>query len=302
MNTVIAGGGGFVGTALSQFLLHKGYHVVSLGTTLPSHLITHQAYRFVKTDTTEPGPWQAELNKADIVINLAGKNIFKRWTPDYKDAIYRSRVHTTKNLVDALPANSRNTVFLSTSAAGFYGDRQDDVLDETQGAGTDFLARVCKDWEKEAGKASKKGARTAILRFGVILGRDGGALAKMVPAFRFFVGGPIGNGRQWFPWMHMQDLLAAIQFIIHNDAIDGPVNCCGVQPATNRELARAVGTALKRPSFMPAPSFMIRLLMGELGNALLFSQRTVPTKLLTHGFSFQYPTIRDAVANVVAEG
>lgn len=300
MKVVITGGGGFVGTLLTHDLLSNGDEVLSLGTTPPSQPIRNDAYRFIQADTSVPGAWQKELGSPDAVVNLAGKTIFNYWTAAYKETIYHSRVGTTRNLVDALPATKR-AVFLSASAAGFYGDRRDDVLDETQNPGSDFLARVCIDWEKEANRAAGKGMRTVTARLGVVLGKGGGAMSKMLPAFRFFVGGPIGNGRQWFPWIHIEDLAAAVQFVLRTEAVSGPVNFCGVQPATNRDLARALGRTLKRPSFMPAPAFMVRLVMGELGNAVLFSQRTVPAKLLSLGFTFKYPTIRDAVTEIAAK-
>jgi uncharacterized protein (TIGR01777 family) len=298
MKVVITGGGGFVGTHLTHDLLEKGHHVLSLGTTPPAHPVANDRYRFLQADTSIPGTWQDDLEAPDAVINLAGKTIFNYWTSAYKEAIYHSRVDTTKHLVEALPENQK-TILLSASAAGFYGNRQDDVLDETQSAGNDFLATVCQDWESEANRAARKGMRTITARLGVVLGRGGGAMSKMLPAFRFFVGGPIGNGRQWFPWIHIEDLISAIQFVLSNDTVSGPVNFCGVQPATNRDLARTLGKTMKRPSIMPAPAFMVRLVMGELGNAVLFSQRTVPAKLLSLGFTFKYPTIQDAVSEIV---
>ena len=155
------------------------------------------------------------------------------------------------------------------------------------------------DWEKEAFLAEKKGARVAVMRFGVVLGKNGGALAKMIPAFRSFAGGPIGSGEQWFPWIHLEDLISAVMFIIKNQDIKGPVNFCAPNPVRNRDFAKALGRILGRPSFMRAPSFMIRTLMGEMGSIVMSSQRVVPDKLLKNGFEFQYPDVEKALNNLI---
>lgn len=298
MNIFITGGGGFVGTYLSTYFLEKGHSVVSVGLSPPPSGTIAGDFTFIKADTTQTGDWQQHVKNADAVINLAGKTIFKRWTDKYKKAIYASRIQTTRNLVAALPDNTA-IPFLSTSAVGFYGNRGDDILTEDTAGGDDFLAVVSRDWEAEAMKSAEKGARPVLMRFGVVLGKNGGAMAKMIPAFRMFVGGPIGSGKQWFPWIHIQDLAEAVSFIMDNTDISGPVNFCGQHPARNRDLAQALGQALGRPSIMPAPAFMVRLAMGEMGNAVLFSQRPVPKKLIETGFQFTYPDIRSAVAAVV---
>jgi uncharacterized protein (TIGR01777 family) len=199
-----------------------------------------------------------------------------------------------------LPAD-KNITFCSASGAGYYGNRGDDILKEDDKSGDDFLASVSMDWENEALQAADKGIRVAIMRFGVILSKHGGAMAKMLPAFKSFVGGPLGSGNQWFPWMHIDDLMAAIEFIIENQEVSGPLNFCAPNPARNRDLAKAIGAVLKRPSFMPAPAFMIRMAMGEFGNVLLDSQRTVPDKLLQYGFKFKYADIKSAIQAVVSD-
>ena len=200
----------------------------------------------------------------------------------------------------ALP-QGKDVIFCSASGAGYYGDRGDDLLKEDEEPGSDFLAGVSVDWEKEALQAADQHIRVAVMRFGVIIGPGGGAMAKMIPAFKLFVGGSMGSGKQWFPWMHLADLLAAVKFILENDQIKGPINFCAPRPIQYRDLAKALGEALKRPAVMPAPAFLIRLAMGEFGNVFLASQRTVPDKLSSHGFSFQYPTISEAVRAVVEE-
>ena len=300
MKIFITGGTGFVGSNLVRFLLGEGHQVKAVGRSEPPQGFDPENYQFIAADTTQQGPWQEELADADAVVSLAGASIFSRWTRKYKKLIYDSRVLTTRNVVEALPSG-KEVVLCSASGVGFYGSRGDDVLTEDEPSGSDFLAGVTIDWEKEAQQAIDKGTRVALMRFGVVLGPDGGAMAKMIPAFKMFVGGPLGDGLQWFPWLHIDDLLAAILFVIEQPEIHGPLNFCAPNPVRNRELTRALGEALNRPAFMPAPAFMIRLAMGEFGDVFLGSQRTVPDKLLNHGFSFQYPKIRDAINAVVAK-
>jgi len=298
MKIFIAGGSGFAGTNLSSFLLEKGHRIIAVGTSISHKVIRHDNFHYISADTTIKGGWRDSLKDVDAVINLAGKDIFKRWSDNYKDQIYTSRILTTRNLVEAIPDN-KEIMFCSTSAAGYYGDRADEVLKEDALPGNDFLAKVCMDWEKEAFQAKAKGIRVATMRFGVVLGKNGGALAKMVPAFKFFTGGPLGSGLQWFPWIHMDDLCAAIIFILENPDIKGPLNFCSPNPVINRDFARALGKILNRPSFMRAPCSIIRLIMGEMGESLMSSQRAIPDKLLKHGFKFQYTDINNALYDLV---
>jgi uncharacterized protein (TIGR01777 family) len=300
MKILITGGSGFVGSNLAEFLLNGGHQVTAIGRAEPQPRFDSENYRFVAADTTCEGPWQKELADTDAVVNLAGATIFKRWTKSYKKQIYESRVLTTRNVVEALPS-STNLTLCSASGAGYYGSRKDDVLKDDERAGSDFLAGVSIDWEKEAMRARAKGARVAIMRFGVILGKNGGAMSKLIPAFKMFVGGPLGDGQQWFPWLHLDDLMAAILFLLEHQEVSGPLNFCAPNPVRNRELAQTLGKVLSRPAFMPAPAFMIRLAMGEFGDVFLGSQRTVPDKLLTYGFSFQYPEIKGAIEAIVAQ-
>jgi uncharacterized protein (TIGR01777 family) len=215
-----------------------------------------------------------------------------------KTEIRESRILTTRHVVQGLPSG-KPVVLISASGVGFYGNRGDDVLTEDAPAGNDFLAGLSKDWERAALAAAEKGARVVLTRLGVVLGKGGGAMAKMIPAFKFFVGGPIGSGRQWFPWIHMEDLSAAMLFLIDRPEISGPVNLCAPEPVTNRDLAGALGRALNRPAVMPAPAFMVRMALGEFADVLLGSQRAVPQKLLQHHFDFRHPDIRSAVNAVV---
>jgi len=274
MKIFITGGLGFIGRHLSDFFLSRGHQVIAVGIRSGQNLINHQNFRYLSADTTQEGDWQEELKDTDAAVNLAGKTIFKRWNKSY-------------------------ITLCSASAAGYYGNRGDDTLAEEETNGNDFLAKVSRDWEDEALRAEEKGIRVVTARFGVVLGKNGGAMGKMVPAFRLFVGGPLGEGTQWFPWIHLDDLISAMMFILENRDIHGPVNFCAPNPVRNRDLAKAMGHVLNRPAFMPAPGFMIRLVLGEFGTTLLGSQRAIPEKLLSFGFDFEYPDIINAIRHII---
>jgi uncharacterized protein (TIGR01777 family) len=298
MKILIIGASGFVGSRLTQDLLESGNAVTGVARSAPKTATTHPNHRFIAADTTRPAEWMKALAEADAVVNLAGRSIFQRWTDTTKQEMRDSRILTTRHVVQGLPAG-KPVVLVSASGVGYYGNRGDDVLTEDTPAGDDFLARLSVDWEREALAASAKGARVVLARLGVVLGKGGGAMSRMIPAFKFFVGGPIGSGRQWFPWIHLQDLSAAILFLLERPEISGPVNLCAPDPVTNRDLAAALGRALHRPACMPAPAFMVRMALGEFAAVLLGSQRAVPKKLLQHHFSFRHPDILSAVQAVV---
>jgi len=298
MKVFVTGGSGFVGTYLCKHLLELGHRVTTVGTRAVHGRISHDHFRYLSTDTTASGAWQEAVADIDAAVNLAGKTIFNFWTERYKQEIYDSRILTTKNLVDALPQD-RPVALVSASAVGYYGSRGDEVLTEESIAGGDFLARVGRDWEAEALRAQEKGVRVALARFGIVLGRGGGAIEKMVPAFKFMLGGPMGDGSQWFPWIHIDDLLSAICFLLENEGLSGPVNFTAPEPVRNRELARTLADIVHRPAILPAPAFLIRTMLGEFGATLLASTRALPKKLLDAGFSFQYPEIRSALEDLV---
>jgi len=298
MKILVTGASGFVGTHLTGFLLNRKHEVVGLARSLRNKGFSHSKYRFIAADTAQPGPWQEALADVDAVVNLAGRSIFGRWNEAVKTEIRESRILTTRHLVQGLPSG-KPVVLISASGVGFYGNRGDEVLTEDAPAGDDYLAGLSKDWEGEALAATAKGARVVLARLGVVLGKGGGAMAQMIPTFKSFLGGPIGNGRQWFPWIHLEDLSAAMLFLLERPEISGPVNLCAPDPVTNRDFAGALGRALKRPALMPAPAFMVRMALGEFADVLLGSQRAVPKKLQQHHFGFRYPDIQSAVNAVV---
>jgi hypothetical protein len=301
MDILITGGSGFVGRFLSQRLLTAGHRITIVGRGRNPRAIARNDLRYMAADTTHEGPWQAAAAGSDAIINLAGCSIFRRWTDQYKRKLYDSRVLTTRHLVEALPPEW-NGVLLSASAVGYYGDRGDDIITESEPCQGDFLGTLSRDWEAEALKADEKGARVALMRFGIVLGRDGGALAMMRRVFKLFAGGPIGDGSQWFPWIHMTDLAAAACFLLEAGRAAGPFNLCAPAPVRNHELAHALGRALHRPAVMPAPAFLVRTVMGEFAESLLASCRAVPERLLAAGFAFRFPDIATALLDLLVSG
>ncbi len=301
MKVLITGGSGFVGTNLTRFLVEEGHEVTILARRVPPQKPVDPKVAYIAADCTRPGKWQEKVAGHEVLVNLAGVSIFKRWNEAYKRRVRESRILTTRNLVNAIPPESaENMVLISTSAVGYYGMTGDEVLAEDASPGGDFLAQLAQDWEAEALKAGAKGARVVITRFGVVFGRDAGALPQMVLPFRFFVGGPVGHGRQWVSWIHIEDLCRAMLFVIQNPSIRGPVNFTAPEPVRNRNLAGAIGKALHRPSFMPAPGFMIKLVLGEFGSVILEGQRVVPTVLQRSGFNFRFPQVEAAVTHLLA--
>jgi uncharacterized protein len=299
MKITIAGASGFVGTALARQLLDSGHVVTGLGTSTSHPLEAVADFTWLSADTTHSGTWQDAVREADTVVNLAGRTIFKRWSSAYKRQISDSRIRTTHNIVGALTGEGQT--LLSASAVGFYGSRGDETLTETSPPGADFLANLSVDWEQAALAAQVRGVRVAVMRFGVVLGLGGGALAQMLPAFRMFAGGPLGNGQQWFSWIHLSDLLAAVQFLMHQETARGPYNLCAPGPVRQREFARSLGAVLKRPVFFPAPAIALRLMLGEVAGVVLASQKALPNRLIAEGFRFGFADIDSALADLVRQ-
>ncbi len=299
MKVFMTGGTGFVGTSLTRQLIAHG-HTVTILTTVPPASGTDLPGRFfIAGDPNHRGPWQSAVAEHDVIVNLAGASIFSRWTDRKKKILRSSRIDTTRHLVEALPQDARHITFFSTSAVGYYGFHGDEELAETSSAGDDFLAQLARDWEEEAFRAQEKGARVVVTRFGIVLGTGGGALGQMIPLFKLFLGGPLGSGRQWFSWVHMEDLTGAFVFLLQHPEIFGPVNVCSPHPVRNSDLGKAIGRILHRPAFMPAPGFMIRIILGEFGSVLLKGQRVVPRRLLDSGFRFSHPEIESALRSII---
>ena len=302
MKVFITGGTGFVGIQVTSRLIQEGHQVTILTRSLKGAKGSSPGISYLEGDPTKKGPWQEAIKTHDAVINLAGASIFSKWTEEHKKAIRESRVNTTRNIVEGMPSHpERPFTLFSTSAVGYYGFCADEERTEESPPGNDFLARTAVEWEGEALKAREKGARVVITRFGIVMGEKGGALSQMIPLFKKYIGGPIGSGKQWFSWVHIKDLVEAFVFLIKHPEISGPVNVCSPNPVRNRDLAKALGKALHRPSSFSAPGFMVKLVLGEFGSVILEGQRVIPKRLLENGFVFRYPDIGKALQGILGQ-
>ena len=303
MHIVIAGGSGFLGSALARTLAAAGHDVAVL--TRQSSNKKPAAARISMVPWTpdgSAGPWARTLEGSTALVNLAGESIAaRRWSPAQKQKLRDSRLLATKSLTAAIRAGKQPpSAFISGSAVGYYGNRGDETITEASGPGTDFLARLAQEWEAAAAEAASI-TRVALIRTGIVLDRREGALAKMLPPFRMFVGGPLGTGRQYMPWIHKDDWVRLVTWMITADGARGPLNATSPAPVTNAEFSKALGRALRRPSMLPAPAFALRLALGEMADALLLSgQRALPVRATDLGFSFRYSNIDDALASVLA--
>jgi uncharacterized protein (TIGR01777 family) len=289
MKVVMTGASGLIGSALTPRLETAGHTVVPL---------------------TRPDGWDPDrgtidrrlLDGAALVVNLAGENVFGRWTAEKKRRIRQSRVHGTRLLSDTIAAlEHRPAALFAASAIGYYGNRGDEELTETSAPGSDFLAEVTRDWEAATEPAARAGVRVVSLRFGVVMSPAGGALAKMLPPFRLGLGGPVGGGSQYVSWIAMDDLLEIFLHLLATPALSGPVNCTAPQPVTNREFASALGHALGRPAVVPVPAFALRMAFGAEGAEMLTGgQRVLPARLLESGFRFRHPAVEPALRHLLA--
>lgn len=290
MKVVVTGGTGFLGTPLVVYLRAAGNDVVVL---TRRHAAPGQ---ITWSPDGTVGPLAKAIESADAVINLAGESIAgHRWTTAHKARIRDSRILATRSIVAAIHVAARKPATLvNASAVGYYGSRGDATLTEESSPGEDFLAMVCRAWEAEALAASDV-SRVILLRSAPVLERDGGVLPQIARPFRFFVGGPVGSGSQYWAWIHRHDWVAMVSWALETSHVSGPLNLAALAPVTNREFAQALGRVLKRPAFIPAPAFGLRLLLGEMADVLLFSQRVVPAKADALGFRFQYPALEPAL-------
>ena len=295
MRLVIAGASGFVGTALCSRLLENGHTLTLLTHSSPRNATT-KTKKWLHWTPGTPGDWESALEGADGVINLAGEPIAaKRWTPSQKKKIRASRIDATNSLISAIAkAEQKPTFLLNASAVGYYGPHGEETITEETPAGNDFLSSVCRDWEEEAERAESLGLRVIRLRTGIVLGRGGGALAKMALPFKLFAGGPLGSGKQWMPWIHLDDEIGLILYLIENEAT-GAVNATAPNPVTMEEFCRTLGKVMGRPSWLGAPAFALRLLLGEMAEMLLTGQRAIPAAAHQLGYKFRYPILYDAL-------
>jgi uncharacterized protein (TIGR01777 family) len=296
MKVTLTGASGFIGPRLIARLLSGGHQVHVLGRRPPAGDIP-----FSKWDAEAPSVPKEALDGVGAVVNLAGEPIAQRWNSEIKRRIRDSRIVGTRNLVQAIADRSeRPRVFVSASAIGYYGDRGEEVLTEASKPGNGFLPDICREWEDAANEADGHGVRTALLRIGIVLGKEGGALKQMLPPFRLGVGGPMASGKQWMSWIHVDDLVEGIVHSVENSVVSGPVNATAPIPVKNREFANALGEALHRPAMLTTPTFALKLMLGEAAQVVLGSQRVLPKGLESTGFRFRYPDVRSALAAAVA--
>jgi uncharacterized protein (TIGR01777 family) len=288
MKIAVTGATGFIGGALVGRLQRDGHTVYVLGRRPPEM----GNVEFVRWDVqSEP----AGLESVEAVLHLAGEKISQRWTSEAKRRIRESRTVGTRNLVSGIgKLQSKPRTLISVSGISYYGDRSDDILTETTPSGEGFLAEVCIAWEREALNAEQFGLRVVTPRIGMVLGR-GGALKKMLPPFRMGVGGPLGSGKQWMSWIHLDDLVELFVFLLSHESVRGPVNAVAPNPVRNSEFTRALAAAVHRPAIIPVPKFGLKLLFGEMADVVMESQRVVPAVAQAAGFQFRYRDIGDAL-------
>jgi uncharacterized protein (TIGR01777 family) len=300
MKQLVLAGSGFLGAPLAEMYAEEGHDVRVLTRALPPGHSAHDPGTGVPGITRvgwnpdgAPGPWATVLSGADAVVNLAGASIGgRRWTPQRKAELRDSRLLSTRSLAAAIAAaDVPPRVFISSSGVGYYGIANGETKTEASPPGSDFLAHLCEDWEAEARRAARTGVRVVAIRTGIVLERSGGALAQMVRPFRLFAGGPIGMGTYYVSWVHRLDWIEMVRWIVQTPEVSGPVNLTAPHPVTNREFARALGRALRRPSFVPVPRVALRIAIGEFATYAASGQRVVPTRALALGYHFRYPEI-----------
>lgn len=299
MQVVITGASGLIGKALQESFKTKGFELLLASRSEPkdaSQIRWNMDTGFADEDLPR-------LEGLDAVIHLAGENIGGglRWTDEKKKAIRDSRVFGTRTMIEAFARiEKKPKVFISGSAIGFYGDRGDSEMTEASPAGDTFLSTVCKEWEAESRRAEDMGIRTVLLRTGIVLSKDGGALATMLTPFKFGVGGVVGSGKQWMSWISLHDVVAAINFALENESVRGAINLVAPNPVTNEEFTKTLGSVLYRPTILPLPEFAVNLVFGEMGDALLLdSTKVIPKRLSDAGFKFKFKELKPAIEDAV---
>jgi uncharacterized protein len=296
MRVVVTGASGLIGSALVSSLEAEGHEVIRLVRRPPRD--PHERHW---DPNAEPDP--ALVEGADAVVHLAAETISGWWTEKKKERILNTRVRGTENIARAIAmADRKPRVFVSASGIGYYGHRKDEVVTEASSGGNGFLADLARQWEAMTKPAVEAGVRVVLLRLGVVLSMRGGALPQMLPPFKIGLGGKVGNGKQFWPWITLDDVIGVIRFAIENESLGGPINVCSPQQTTNKEFTKALGRALRKPTFFPLPSVVVTLTLGEMGqDALLTSTRARPEKLEQSGYSFKHPRIEEALSAVLSE-
>lgn len=295
MKILITGGTGFIGRALKKNLDLAGHDLFIL--TRAKRESTENT-KYITWHWKNPADITYLMNEADIVVNLAGESISdNKWTKKQKEILRKSRTETTRLIVEAINNSSKKPKkLISASAVGIYGNKGDEIITEGSSLGNDFLANLCRDWEAEASKAN---TNVVILRKGIVIGASGGALKKFLPPFKMFLGGSLGSGNQWMPWIHIDDVVGLIKFAIENDKVTGVLNATSPKPVTNKEFSNILGKVLYRPSFMPIPGFALRIAFGEMADMLLSGQRAIPERALGLGYNFKYKELEETLKNTV---
>ena len=300
MKVLVIGATGLIGRSLCRSLAADGHTVAAVSRSIAKHkdLAVSEIHHWEPQSGPLPG---AALSNVDAVVNVAGEPIdARRWSDEQKRRIGDSRVVTTRNLVEGLRSVDRKPeVFVSGSAVGFYGDRGDEQLDESSPAGRGFMSELCEEWEREAERAGDLGIRVVEVRTGVVLSMEGGALKKMVAPFKLGLGGPLGSGKQWFPWIHIDDIAGIFRHAILTASLAGPVNGVAPNPVTNAEFTRELARVLHRPAFLPVPEMALRVLVGEMSEVLFGSQRVLSKAALASGYGFRYPLLEKALADLL---
>jgi uncharacterized protein (TIGR01777 family) len=301
MRVIITGATGFIGRALTEYLVHDGYEIVVLsrnpGIKSESNKIT-----FIQWDPKNPSGWTNYVVGAYAIVNLAGENISAgRWTQKRKLTILESRLNAGTAIVEAVKRiNEKPKVIVQASAIGYYGSRGDEILEESSSPGSGYLPEVAQKWELSTKEIESLGVRHVIIRTGIVLGKDGGALPRLIRPFRFFAGGPLGNGKQWFSWIHLEDEIKAIRFLVENEDLNGAFNLTAPSPLVMKDFCKVLGGVMHRPSWLKVPGLMLRLIMGEMAEALLLTgQRVLPKRLLEAGYRFSYPDVEPALTQIL---
>ena len=298
---IITGASGLIGANLSKALINRGDNVYIFTRDInKTKNIIPGAADYIEWDYNKPDKWAECLNNKDSVIHLAGANISgKRWSSDYKETILKSREISTRNLADVISSSTdKPKSFICASGVNYYGNSGDKLLIEEEESGNDFLANVCKIWEDEAQNVEKAGIKRISIRTGVVLTPEEGALKKMLIPFKLYIGGPLGNGKQWFPWIHLDDIVNIYIYVLDNDVRSGAYNACSPKPVTMNEFASILGKVMNRPSFFKIPRFALAMAAGGVADIITASLKVIPKKLLDLGYKFKFENLKDALADL----